>query len=381
VAQRFLTPIDMAGFDVQNAKAHLLSADPSGLTAGDQGLFWFNTTSKRYKVWDGTTAGLKATDSDLLNGQAAAFYLARGNQTGSQVASTISDLAATVKAYRLDEFVAPNIDVPWNSKRITNLLDPSANQDAATKNYVDLAISSLTSGQVIKGSVRAATTANVSITSAPATIDGLTPNPGDIFILNGQTTPTQNGPRVWTAAGAAMNYAANWDTNAEAVLGSYWVVREGTFADTFAVLTNDTAIVLGTSTPTFVFRGQAGATYTGGAGLLLSGTDFSIGAGLGISVLADSIAIDTTVVGRKVVGIIPATTGGIFSVSGSTVTINHGLNNWAARLTARYYTSPPAGGTAGGSIVLESVASDANNIVVTLPAAPGANQYYISIVG
>jgi hypothetical protein len=53
------------------------------------------------------------------------------------VAADLSDLAATVKAYRLDEFAVPTINLNLNSKKIVSLADPTANQDAATKAYVD----------------------------------------------------------------------------------------------------------------------------------------------------------------------------------------------------------------------------------------------------
>jgi hypothetical protein len=111
-----------------------------------------------------------------------------------------------------------------------------------------------------KGTVRAAATSNVSVTSAPATLDGITPTNGDVFLLTAQSAGSENGPRVWTAAGAAMNRATNWDTAGEAAVGSYWVVREGTNADRLALLTNDT-FTLGTTTGTFSFIGAPPAPF------------------------------------------------------------------------------------------------------------------------
>ena len=187
--------LDLTQFAIIGAMLHPVSADPSGLGTGDKGRIWFNTTSNRLKVWDGTGA------VDLLDLSAA---------TGTLTASKISDLATVVQAYRLDQFAAPNTDISMASHKITNVTDPSGNQDAATKNYVDTALAGLATGQTLKGAVRGAATTNVNIASAPATIDGITPTNGDIFLLTGQTTGTQNGPYVWTAAGAAMARAANW---------------------------------------------------------------------------------------------------------------------------------------------------------------------------
>lgn len=131
------------------------------------------------------------------------------------------------------------------------------------KAYTDSQLAGLASGQTPKGTVRAATTTNVNITSPGSTIDGLTPAVGEVFLLTGQTTGSQNGPYVWNGASVAMTRAGNWDQQAEAVLGSYWIVREGSLADTFALLTND-AFTLGTTTATFKFVGIAAAAVVEG---------------------------------------------------------------------------------------------------------------------
>jgi hypothetical protein len=72
--------------------------------------------------------------------------LARANHTGTQAASTITDLASTVKAYRLDEFATPNTSVALGLNKLTGVSDPTLAQDAATKAYVDTSISNLIAG-------------------------------------------------------------------------------------------------------------------------------------------------------------------------------------------------------------------------------------------
>jgi hypothetical protein len=185
--------------------------------------------------------------------------ISRANHTGTQTASSISDFDTQVRTSRLDQMAAPTADVSLNNRKLTSVLDPGAAQDAATKNYVDTQISGLVSGQTLKGAVRVAATSNVNLSSPGATIDGVTMTNGDIFLATAQTTGSQNGPYVFNGAASAATRATNWDTNAEAALGSYWVVREGTRADSFALLTNDTPITVGTSTPAFVFISVAGA--------------------------------------------------------------------------------------------------------------------------
>lgn len=177
-----------------------------------------------------------------------------------------------------------------HTNRIINLGDGVAAQDAATfgqvqsaqsaaQTYTDNAVAGLSSGQVLKGSVRAVVSSNVTLASPGATLDGLTAANGEIFLLTAQTTGTENGPYVFNGAGSPMTRATNWDTVGEAVVGSYWVVREGSQADKFALLTNDT-FTLGSSTATFVyfaalaggaynsFNGAVPATSAGGSGVV-----------------------------------------------------------------------------------------------------------------
>lgn len=204
----------------------------------------------------GANDAARKTDVDTTYTNA----ISRANHTGTQLASTISNFDTQVRTSRLDQMAAPTSPVSMNSQRLTSVLDPTSAQDAATKNYVDSQLAGIASGQTLKGAVRAAPTSNISVATPGATIDGVAAATGDIFLLTGQTTGTENGPYIWNGAAVAMTRAGNWDSTAEAVLGSYWIVREGTHADSFALMTNDTAFTLGTSVlvVTFVSATPAG---------------------------------------------------------------------------------------------------------------------------
>jgi hypothetical protein len=373
MARKFLTPIDLAGFELQNAKAHNFGSAPTGLVSGDKGLLYFNTATNRLYYWNGSAWELKASDSDLLQGQNGAYHLARANHSGTQLWSTLSDGPASVQAFRLDQFAAATspITVP----------DGTLSTHAATKGQLDTAVASLTAGQTPKGAVEAVSTTNVNLASPGTTIDGLTAANGEIYLLAGQSTGTQNGPYVFNGSGSAMTRATNWDTNTEAVLGSYWVVKRGSKTDNFALLTNDTAITLGTTTPTFIYISAGGASYIGGAGLTLTGVTFDVGQGTGIVVGTDTVSIDTALVQRYIKGVIPTATTGIFTVSGAAVTINHALGNNAARPHVVYHTSPGGGNTQGDPIEVQYNNPDGNNTVLTFPGAPGSNQYYFALAG
>ena len=179
--------------------------------------------------------------------------ISRANHTGTQTAATISNFDTQVRINRLDQMATPTNPVGMGSQRLTSVADPTSAQDAATRAYVDAQLTGLVSGQTPKGTVRVASTANVNISTPGTTIDGITMSNGDLALLTGQTTGSQNGPYIFNGSATPMTRAANWDSSGEAVLGSYWIVREGTKAENFALMTNDTTFTLGTDTLAVVF--------------------------------------------------------------------------------------------------------------------------------
>lgn len=88
-----------------------------------------------------------------------------------------------------------------------------------------------------KGATRAASVANVNIVTAPSSIDGVTLVSGDRVLLKDQTIASQNGIRVFTAAGASLDRSTDMDslTPIDEVNGAYVPVQEGTNAGKFFV--------------------------------------------------------------------------------------------------------------------------------------------------
>ena len=191
---------------------------------------------------------------------------------------------ARVRANRLDQLAAPTGAVDVNSQRISGLADPTAAQDAATKNYVDLTVQGLDP----KASVKGASTANIASLSGTMTIDGVALAVGDRVLVKDQTTPSQNG--VYVVASGAWARAidlSTWDEHVSA----YLFVEQGTVsADVGYLCTVDAGGTLGTTAITFVQFNGAGQIVAGN-GLTKTGNTIDVGAGTGIAVAADSVAL------------------------------------------------------------------------------------------
>ncbi len=65
MAVEFVDNINLNGNEVQNAKFHILATDP---VAPVEGLYWWNTTDKRIKYYDGTSVRTIAILDDLTGG-------------------------------------------------------------------------------------------------------------------------------------------------------------------------------------------------------------------------------------------------------------------------------------------------------------------------
>lgn len=187
--------------------------------------------------------GARKSDVDTAYNNARS----RTNHTGSQTASTISDFDTQVRTSRLDQLSAPTNPINVGTQRLTAVGDPVDAQDVVTKNFLDQALSGLTSGQITKGAVVVSVGTNVDLLNPGATLDGVTLTANDKVLLFGQTSGAENGPYVWNGPAVGMTRSPNWDSQADAQLGSYWIVLKGTRADNLALMTNDT-FVFGTDT-------------------------------------------------------------------------------------------------------------------------------------
>lgn len=101
----------------------------------------------------------------------------------------------------------------------------------------------------VKDSVRAATTANITLSGAQ-TIDGVSVIAGDRVLVKNQSTASQNG--IYDCASGAWARSADSDTSAEVTGGMFVFVNEGTVnGDTGWILTTNDPITLASTSLTF----------------------------------------------------------------------------------------------------------------------------------
>ena len=172
-------------------------------------------------------------------------------QSGANIAS--NKLADGANFIKKDGTVAMTGALNMGSQLITNVLTPSAGTDAANRNYVDTAITGVTSLFTSKGTVRVATTANGALSTAYAngqTVDGFVLATGDRILLKNQTAQAENGIYTVNATGAPTR-ALDMDIWSE-VPGAWVTVQQGTAnADTTWLSTADTGGTLNTTAVTF----------------------------------------------------------------------------------------------------------------------------------
>ena len=176
--------------------------------------------------------------------------------------------------------------------KIESLGAPTASTDAATKQYVDdiaqgLSIqapavaastgtlATMSGGTVAYDNGTAGVGATLTISGSTLTaIDGVTLSTDDRIVIKDESTSAHNGIYTYTSS-TVLTRATDFDTPTEMAGGDFVFVQQGTlYNDTGWVMT-DPVTTIGTDPVTFVQFSGAGS-FTAGAGLTLTGTEFSV---------------------------------------------------------------------------------------------------------
>jgi hypothetical protein len=288
--------------------------------------------------------------------------------------------------------------IAMGTNKITGLGTPTADADAANKGYVD----SVAQGLDTKASVVAATTTAGTLATSFANgqvIDGVTLATNDRILIKNQADATENGIYVVAASGAPAR-STDMDNGSE-FPGAYAFVEQGTVnGDTGWVCTNNAPVTLGSTNITFTQFSGAG-TYTASNGVLLTGsnftfaprsgyglqtgssgaeiklattsglnltTDLAVGAGAGIQVLTNTVAIDTSVVVTKYAA-------NVGDASATSYTITHNLGTRDVQVTVYDNSAPYA------EVICDVNHATTNTITLLFSVAPTSNQYRVVVQG
>jgi hypothetical protein len=422
MARRFLTSIDLAKNELQNARIQNLAADPSTPVAGQ---VYYNTVANEMRIYNGTSfeaiglngvtadaaelnildgATLTTTELNYVDGVTSGIQgqldlkapLANPTFTGTVSLDTgvslvfegatannfettlsvvdptadntisLPDASGTVARVenKLHDFALATASVDLNNQKITNLTDPTNAQDAANKRYVDAAVV----GIDWKASVRAATTGAVTLATAfenGDTLDGVTLATGNRVLVKDQADGTENGIYVVNATGAPTR-ATDADTAAEITASFAVFVEEGTVnADSGYTLTNNGTVTIGTTELVFTqFTGLG--QITAGNGLTKTANTLDVVAGLGIVSNANDVAIDTAVVVRKYAVSIGDGTA-------TSYTVTHNLNTRDVVVGIYDNASPYA------ELMADVEHTTVNTVTVLFSVAPTSGQYRVVV--
>ena len=288
----------------------------SGSITGNAGTATALATARNLSLTGDATATLSSFNG-TANVSAALTLATVNSNVGTFTKLTVNGKGLVTAAANaiLNDIGSPTSAYSFNSQRITNLAEPSASTDAATKNYVD----SVAQGLDVKTSVAAATTANITL-SAPQTIDGIAVIAGDRVLVKNQTTASANG--IYVVAAGAWTRAADADSWAELISAFVFVERGTINADTGYVCTVDPGGTLNSTNVTFAQFSGAG-TYVAGNGLALTGNSFSVtGTANRISVSGSGVDIASTYVGQTSITTLGTITSGTWN--GSTIGVARG---------------------------------------------------------
>ena len=272
------------------------------------------------------------------------------NATIGITASQVSDFNTAVQTNRLDQMAAPTSSVSFNSQLITNLAAPLADTDAANKGYVD----SVAQGLDVKQSVRAATTADITLSGAQ-TIDGVSVIADDRVLVKNQSAPSENG--IYVAAAGAWTRSLDMDQGPE-FPGSFFFVEEGTVnANNGFVCTTNSPVTVGATAITFEQFSGAGQVIAGD-GLTKTGNTLNVGGTTDrISVTATAVDIASTYVGQTTITTLGTITTGTWN--GTIIGTAYGgtgVNNTS--ISQNFAFIGPNSGGAGAATFREILTSD-----------------------
>ncbi len=319
---------------------------------------------------DLTTSRTQNTFLAAPNGSngAATFRAMVAADVPSLAHTKISDFDSGVRANRLDQMAAPTGSVSLNSQKITNLADPTGDNDAANKGYVD----GVAQGLDVKDSVKVATTANITL-SGTQTIDGVSVTANDRVLVKNQSTGSQNG--LYKCAAGSWSRTDDLAAGADAA-GMFTFVEQGTTNGDkgFVCTTNKGSASVGSDSLAFSQFSSSGEV-TAGNGLDKSGTELSLDLKSNGGLVIESTELALKLDASSITGTLAISDGGTGATSASAartalgLAIGSNVQAYDAGLAAIAGLATTDGGIIvgnGSTFVLESGATARSSLGVTI---------------
>lgn len=330
------------------AENGVADSDTDDLTEGSTNLYFTESRAR----------GSVSADETYItyNSSTGVFSLDTANAaTVAYVDQEVSDVNNTIGALTTDD-IAEGTDLYYTDARARLAVasgDDTLSYNSSTgvftantstlalKSYVDSQVQASSQGLDVKQSVRAATTANITL-SGTQTIDGVALVAGDRVLVKDQSTGSENGIYV-VVDGGAWTRAEDADSDAEVTAGLFTFVTEGTsYADTGWVVATNDDITVGTTAITFTQFSGAGVI-SAGDGLVQNGTVFDVvGTSDRITVNADSIDIATTYVGQSSITTVGTITTGTWNAT--TIGVEYGGTGVTTLASGEYVKGNGTGG-------------------------------------
>jgi hypothetical protein len=303
------------------------------------------------------------------------FGASSGNGSSADVAradhthGTPAHDNAAHSAINLSALAVPTANVPFATYKITGLGNPTDDQDAATKYYVDQAVQGLT----WKQAANLLSVVNVALTGSTGTLNIDTygalgsADSGYRIVLTNQTTDTENGIYVYNDNGTAYTLTRSTDGNPYTeLIGATIYIQEGTTkAGTSWSQSNH--YLTSFADQDWVQIAGVGI-YTAGNGIAITDNVISADAGTGITVDGSGINIDTATVVTKYAA-------NVGNGSATSYTITHNLGTKDVIVSVYDNSTPFA------EVVCDVQHTSTTAITLLFSVAPTSNQYRVVVHG
>lgn len=249
------------------------------------------------------------------------------------------------------------------ARRITNLGDAVNPTEPVTLQQMNAQLE----GLAWKDSARVRTSANVTIASPGASLDGIALTAGDRVLLGAQTAQTENGIYIWNGAAVPMTRALDATTFAEleaAVIN----IEEGTSAGTQWRQTQVNGVV-GTNNVIFTsFGSSAPAATESTAGVAEIATQGETDTGTDDARMVTPLKL-ATYAGRA-----KRYSQNVGDAAATSIAVTHNLNTDDTQVYVR---------ETGGSkrhVLCEIQHTSVNSVTLIFDAAPALNAYRVTVM-